>query len=124
MSKGHIREPHWHPNAAELDYVVSGQVSISVLDPIRHRLLTYHVTPGEVVFIPMNWWHWITALSHEVHVVQVFSSAKRQIIEGSDMLRITPPKVFQQAYDINAKQFASELSPNHGNRRNRTSRLR
>ncbi|WP_369125275.1 cupin domain-containing protein [Alicyclobacillus fastidiosus] len=27
MSKGHIREPHWHPNAAELDYVVSGQVS-------------------------------------------------------------------------------------------------
>ncbi|WAH40272.1 hypothetical protein NZD89_18085 [Alicyclobacillus fastidiosus] len=59
----------------------------------------------------MNWWHCITAVSYEVHVVQVFSSAKRQIIEGSDMLRKTPPKVFQQAYDINAKQFASVLSP-------------
>lgn len=111
MSKGHILEPHWHPNAAEMDYVVTGEVVISVLDPIRHQLLTYHVTPGEVVFIPMNWWHWITAICDEVHVVQVFSSAKRQIIEGSDVLRKTPPKVFQEAYDVNAKQFASLLSP-------------
>ena len=111
MTKGHIREPHWHPNAAEMDYVVTGEVVIAVLDPIRHQLLTYHVTPGQVVFIPMNWWHWITAICDEVHVVQVFSSAKRQIIEGSDVLRKTPPKVFQEAYDVNAKQFASLLSP-------------
>jgi oxalate decarboxylase/phosphoglucose isomerase-like protein (cupin superfamily) len=111
MTKGHIREPHWHPNAAEMDYVVTGEVRISVLDPIRHQLLTYHVTPGQVVFVPINWWHWITAISDEVHVVQVFSSSKRQIIEGSDVLRTTPPKVFQQAYDVNAKQIASLLSP-------------
>jgi oxalate decarboxylase/phosphoglucose isomerase-like protein (cupin superfamily) len=111
ITKGHIREPHWHPNAAEMDYVVTGAVAISILDPIRHQLLTYHVTSGQVVFIPINWCHWITAISDEVHVVQVFSNAKRQIIEGSDMLRKTPPKVFQQAYDVNAKQFASLLSP-------------
>ncbi|MCL6627850.1 cupin domain-containing protein [Alicyclobacillus shizuokensis] len=111
MTKGHIREPHWHPNAAELDYVVTGEVNISMVDPVRHRLLAYHVTPGEVVFIPINWWHWITALSDEVHVVQIFSHAKRQIIEGSDVLRKTPAKIFQSAYDVNAKQFASLLSP-------------
>ncbi|WP_067933780.1 cupin domain-containing protein [Alicyclobacillus kakegawensis] len=111
MTKRHIREPHWHPNAAELDYVVAGEVDISMVDPIRHRLLAYHVTPGEVVFIPINWWHWITALSDEVHVVQVFSHAKRQIIEGSDVLRKTPAKIFQSAYDVNAKQFTSLLSP-------------
>ncbi|EPZ47812.1 cupin domain-containing protein [Alicyclobacillus acidoterrestris] len=111
MSKGHIREPHWHPNAAELDYVVTGEVVIGMVDPIRHHLLQFHVTPSQVVFIPINWWHWITAVSDDVHVVQVFSSAKRQIIEGSNVLRKTPPKVFQQSYDVNAKQFASLVSP-------------
>ena len=25
MTKGHMREPHWHPNAWELDVVVSGK---------------------------------------------------------------------------------------------------
>lgn len=33
MTKGHMREPHWHPNAWELDVVVSGEVQVSVLDP-------------------------------------------------------------------------------------------
>jgi oxalate decarboxylase/phosphoglucose isomerase-like protein (cupin superfamily) len=111
LTKGHIQEPHWHPNAAEMDYVVTGEVSISVLDPIRHQLLTYRVAQGQVVFIPINWWHWITAISDEVHVVQVFSNDQRQIIEGSDVLRRTPPEVFQLAYDVNGKQFANLLAP-------------
>ena len=32
MTKGHMREPHWHPNAWELDVVVSGEAVISILN--------------------------------------------------------------------------------------------
>lgn len=111
LTKGHIREPHWHPNANELDYVVSGEVIISVLDPLTHRLITYHVKVGQVVFIPMNWWHWSTAVSDKAHVVEMFNNEQFQIAEGSDILRLTPPKVFKLAYNVNAKELAKVLRP-------------
>jgi oxalate decarboxylase/phosphoglucose isomerase-like protein (cupin superfamily) len=110
LTKAHILEPHWHPNAAELSYVVSGEVMISVLDPETPQLLSYRVKPGDVVFIPINWWHWIVALSEEAHVVAVYDNEQRQNIFGSDVLRKTPPKVFQLAYNVDAKELAKVLA--------------
>ncbi|PWA12600.1 hypothetical protein DCC39_05090 [Pueribacillus theae] len=111
LTKGHIQAPHWHPNAAELNYVAAGEAMISVLDPLRHRLLSYHVKRGQVVYIPINWWHWVSAISDKVHIVQTFSNADRQIIEGPDVLKKTPPEVFQLAYGVDAKAFAKLLAP-------------
>lgn len=111
LSKDHILEPHWHPNAAELDYVVSGEVIISVLDPMTPQLLTYRVKPGDVVFIPMNWWHWMISITDEAHIVAVYDNEKRQNVFGSDVLRKTPPEVFQLAYGVNAEQLAKILKP-------------
>jgi uncharacterized cupin superfamily protein len=32
-----LREPHWHPNAAELIYVLSGEAEIGLVGPLlRH----------------------------------------------------------------------------------------
>ncbi|ULT56615.1 cupin domain-containing protein [Neobacillus drentensis] len=111
LSRGHILEPHWHPNAAELDYVVSGEAIISVLDPFTPQLLTYRVKPGDVVFIPINWWHWIISITEEAHVVALYDTKKRQNIFGSDVLRKTPPEVFQLAYGVNAEKLAKVLAP-------------
>jgi oxalate decarboxylase/phosphoglucose isomerase-like protein (cupin superfamily) len=111
LSKDHILEPHWHPNAAELDYVVAGEAVISVLNPLTPQLLTYHVKRGDVVFIPINWWHWIIAITDEAHIVAVYDNEKRQNIFGSDMLRKTPPEIFQLAYGVNAKELAKVLAP-------------
>ncbi|MGM2835518.1 cupin domain-containing protein, partial [Bacillus cereus group sp. Bce025] len=38
MTKGHMREPHWHPNAWELDVVVSGEAVTSILNPETNQL--------------------------------------------------------------------------------------
>jgi oxalate decarboxylase/phosphoglucose isomerase-like protein (cupin superfamily) len=111
LSKDHILEPHWHPNAAELDYVVSGEVIISVLNPFTPQLLTYRVKPGDVVFIPINWWHWIISITDKAHVVAVYDNEERQNVFGSDILRKTPPEVFQLAYGVNATQLAKILEP-------------
>jgi oxalate decarboxylase/phosphoglucose isomerase-like protein (cupin superfamily) len=111
LSKHHVREPHWHPNAHELDYVVSGEVMISVLDPLAPRLLTYQVTAGQVVFVPINWLHWTTCVSEKAHVVEIFSNEQFQIAEGSDILRLTPRNVFQRAYSVDAKQLNKVLAP-------------
>lgn len=33
LKKGGIREPHWHPNAAELDYVINGRARMVIFSP-------------------------------------------------------------------------------------------
>jgi oxalate decarboxylase len=53
-----IREPHWHPNAAELDYVIAGRGRMTVFSP-GDRVDTFEVGPGEIVFIPSAYFHYI-----------------------------------------------------------------
>ena len=110
LTKGHIREPHWHPNADELDYVVFGEATVSILNPFTHRLLNYLVKPGQLAFIPKGWWHWITPVTEKAHLLVNFNDGKIESVDGSDVLRLTPPEVFKQAYGINAEALDNELA--------------
>ena len=56
-----IREPHWHPNAAELDYVISGRARMTIFSP-GDTVDTFEVGPGEIVFIPSAYFHYIENL--------------------------------------------------------------
>lgn len=111
LSMGHIREPHWHPNAWELDVVVSGEAVISIIDPDTNKLHTYSAKAGQVVFIPMAWWHWITPVSDKAHLHLFFNNDQFETAEGSDTLRLTPPEVFELSYGINPEIIAEALSP-------------
>ena len=106
-----MREPHWHPNADELDYVICGEVTVSILDPNTLQVCNYRLKPGQVTFIPKGWFHWIIPDTEDAHMLVYFNDGKIESVEGSDVLRLTPPEVFQQAYDIHARQFAKEVAP-------------
>jgi oxalate decarboxylase len=61
-SKG-IREPHWHPNAAELSYSIEGRALMTIFGP-GDNIDTFEVGPGEIVFIPPAYFHYIENLSN------------------------------------------------------------
>lgn len=111
LTKGHNREPHWHPNAWELDVVVSGEVIFSVLDQNTKQILNYPATKGQVVFIPMGWLHWATPVSEEVQYHIFFNHEKFETVDGSDMLRLTPIDIFQTTYNMDAEQLTEVLAP-------------
>jgi oxalate decarboxylase/phosphoglucose isomerase-like protein (cupin superfamily) len=111
LSKGHSVEAHWHPNASELQYVVQGEVAVSILNPLSRQILSYRVKPAQTAYIPMGWWHWQTATMDNTHFVAVFDNNATQIVFGSDILRKTPPEVFQMIYGVNAAQLADVLKP-------------
>ncbi|MFT8322161.1 MAG: cupin domain-containing protein [Bacillus sp. (in: firmicutes)] len=111
LTKGHIRKPHWHPNAWELDVVVSGEAIVSIIDPDTKKLHHYKAKPGQLVFIPMAWWHWITPASDKLHLHLFFNNDQFETASGSDTLRLTPPEVFELSCGVSAQKIADALSP-------------
>ncbi|OXM85620.1 cupin domain-containing protein [Paenibacillus rigui] len=101
MTRAYVQSPHWHPNAGELAYVISGEVTISVLDPLTSRRLTYQVKPDQGVFLPTGWWHWITCSSEEAHLLMIYNHDSPISAQSTDALRLTPSDVLQQAYRMN-----------------------
>ena len=59
---GGVREPHWHPNAAELSYCISGNAVMTIFSPgAGHD--TFTVSEGEIVYIPKGYLHHIENIS-------------------------------------------------------------
>ncbi len=67
-----MREPHWHPETAELGYVHAGRARMSILDP-DGTVDTYLLGPGDVYFIPRAYPHQIEVISEEeIHFLVFF----------------------------------------------------
>lgn len=53
-----VREPHWHPNAAELNYLISGTARITLLSP-SGSVDTFDMQAGDLSFMPRGYFHHI-----------------------------------------------------------------
>lgn len=72
-----IREPHWHPNAAELDYVISGRARMTIFSP-GNKIDTFEVGPNDIVYIPPAYFHYIENIdSNEDMQFAVFFNHER-----------------------------------------------
>jgi oxalate decarboxylase len=67
-----MREPHWHPETAELGYVHEGRARMSVLDP-DGNVDTYCLEAGDAYFIPRAYPHQIEVVGdEEIHFLVFF----------------------------------------------------
>ncbi len=70
-----VREPHWHPNASELNYVLTGRAKLTILSP-GGELDTFEIGPGEGSYIPMSYYHYIESVSdEELHMTVFFTNS-------------------------------------------------
>jgi oxalate decarboxylase len=53
-----IVEPHTHPNAAELNYVINGKVRFTVFGP-SGEVETSEIGQGQVFFVPAGYFHYL-----------------------------------------------------------------
>lgn len=72
LNRKGMREPHWHPETAELGYIEHGKGRMSILSP-SGKVDTYEMEAGDIYFIPKAYPHHIENLtSGDLHILIFF----------------------------------------------------
>ncbi|MFY4776532.1 cupin domain-containing protein [Metabacillus sp. RGM 3146] len=111
LSANNVIEPHYHPNAAELVYCISGSVTVSMMNPSTKQFLTYTITPGQVANIPQGWWHYDLANVDNTHFLAIFDAPNPEVILGSDILKFTPANIMAETYCLDENQWEQTIAP-------------
>lgn len=111
LSKGNVVEPHYHQNAAELVYLISGALIVSIINPFTNELLDFPIQPGQVANVPQGWWHYEVATEDNTHLLAIFDAPTPEVILGSDILRLTPTNVMAYTYCLNEAKLKDTLAP-------------
>ena len=80
LRPGAMQELHWHPDANEMHYVVSGRARVTMFGPDKHLGIA-EIGPGDCAYVPRNAGHMIqnsgpeTAEILAVHDAPVLSAA-------------------------------------------------
>jgi oxalate decarboxylase len=108
LKPGGLRELHWHANAAEWAYVISGHCRITVIDP-QSRVETQDMGPGDVWYFPRGHGHSIQGTGNEeCHFILVFDNGSFSdfaTFSISDWIAHTPPEVLAKNFQSSASIF-------------------
>jgi oxalate decarboxylase len=101
-----IREPHWHPNAGELDYVIEGRARMTILSP-GGSVDTFEVNPGQIVFIPAAYFHYIENPDsiNNMHFAVFFGNEKPEDIGISGSLSAYSNEVLASVFNLDPAYF-------------------
>ncbi len=105
-----VREPHWHPSAWELTYIISGEAKWTILGPQANND-PFVAKKGDLVFIPQGHFHYFENNSQreELHVLVVFNTSgiePRDDIGIVASLSVMPPDVLAAVFGTPVDTFA------------------
>lgn len=88
-----MREPHWHPQTAEMGYVLQGRARMTILSP-GASVDTYELEPGDMYFIPKAYPHHIENLDGgEVRFLIFFDQATPEDIGYTGGIAAYPRRI-------------------------------
>ncbi len=108
LEPGGMREIHWHPDADELQYYISGKARMTVFDAVNNAR-TFDYQAGDVGYVPRTLSHYIENIGDEpVRVLNVFHKAKYSDVSLNNWLALTPKDLVKGHLDID-EPFISSL---------------
>src|SRR5690606_34053461 len=76
LEPGGMREIHWHPDADEIQYYISGKARMTVFDAVSNAR-TFDYVAGDVGYVPKTLAHYIENIGDEpVRVLNVFHTGQ------------------------------------------------
>ena len=111
LQPGGVREPHWHPSAWELHYVISGTATFSLLETeAYHETFTAHA--GNVVFLPQGGLHYFENASptEDYVALLVFNTSAKEVQDDIGLvaaLNVIPRDVLGAVFGVSPQVFAA-----------------
>lgn len=111
LEPGGLREPHWHPNAWELEYVVTGTARLGVVLPDGTSDIV-DLGPGDVGFVPQGWGHYIENIGNTVMTMPiVFGNHEPNDIGLSTFFSGLPTQAFARTLSLPESVMAKANKP-------------
>jgi len=106
LNPGAIRELHWHPNADEWQYILSGRGRITVFGA-HGRVRTAEYGPGTVVFAQQGFGHYVENIGREpLKFFALFNSPTFEEISISSWLAGNPASLIADNFGIPKSEVA------------------
>lgn len=113
LEPGAVREPHWHPNAWELDVPLSGRGRLGVANP-DDSFSVQEILPGQIGFIPQGYAHYIENVgTEEMRWVVVFNNTQPDDIGLSTTFAGMPTHTFTDTFGLPKGALAKADKPDH-----------
>lgn len=105
LQPGAVRIPHWHPDAAELDYVLSGNAFIGLAFP-GGEWTEFPLNPGQIAILPQGWFHYIKNTGSDIlQMLVIFSNSSPNDIGISEGFQAIPNEVLGLTFNVSADTF-------------------
>jgi oxalate decarboxylase len=90
VDPGHMREIHWHPNADEWQYYISGKARMTVFTA-EARARTFDFLAGDVGYVPMSTSHFIENTGSEpLRFLELFKASHYMDVSLAQWMALTP----------------------------------
>jgi oxalate decarboxylase len=100
IDPGAIRELHWHPNADEWQYVMSGKGRVSIFGS-HSRVKTMNYDKRKVAFIKQGYGHYIENTGKEtLKLVILFNSPVYQELNVNDWFNANPTQLVADHFGL------------------------
>jgi oxalate decarboxylase len=103
---GGMREMHWHPNADEWQYFITGQGELTVFNT-GPKAVTQNFNPGDIGYVKKAFGHFIRNTGNtDLVYLEVFRAPRFEDVSLSDWLTHTPPAMVAQTFNIDPAVIA------------------
>lgn len=95
VNPGHMRELHWHPNADEWQYYISGKARMTVF-AVEARARTFDYQAGDVGYVPISMSHFIENTGDEpLRFLELFKSPRYIDVSLAQWMALTPHELVE-----------------------------
>lgn len=107
VKPGGMREMHWHPNADEWLYVISGSARVNVFAAVGNSR-TMDFDPGDVGYVPKAMGHYVENRGDtDLRFLEIFKSSYYASISLGEWMGLTPPELVEQHTNMSLKDIES-----------------
>jgi oxalate decarboxylase len=105
VDPGHIRELHWHPNADEWQYYISGKGRMTVFGA-ETKARTFDYQAGDVGYVPLSMAHFVENTGDEtLRFLELFRADRFMDVSLAQWMALTPHELVQAHLNLDIQML-------------------